>query len=97
MALLLNQRGEPLQDANGKQLKAGATIVDDLFGDGIVRGTIPIEIGEGFNVLIDWLGPGASEKPKSRDPKQLKLKYNGGTIMGRPRSWYSLLYKLHGG
>lgn len=79
MALLLNQRGEPLQDANGKQLKAGATIVDDLFGDGIVRGTIPIEIGEGFNVLIDWLGPGASEKPKSRDPKQLKLKYNGGT------------------
>ena len=78
MALLVNQRGEPLQDANGKQLKAGTTIVDDMFGDGIVRGTIPIDKGEGFNVLIDWLGPGASEKPKSRDPKQLKLKYNGG-------------------
>ena len=50
-----------------KQLKAGATIVDDMFGDGIVHCTIPIEKGEGFNVLIDWLGSGASEKPKSRD------------------------------
>ena len=45
-----------------KQLKAGATIVDDMFGDGIVHGTIPIEKGEGFNVLIDWLGSGASDE-----------------------------------
>ena len=62
MALLVNHRGEPLQDANGKPLKAGATIVDDMFGDGIVHGTIPIEKGEGFNVLIDWLGSGASDE-----------------------------------
>ena len=28
-----------------------------MFGDGIARGTIPLEKGEGVNVMIDWLGP----------------------------------------
>ena len=32
----MNHRGELLVDANGQQLKAGATVVDDMFGKGLV-------------------------------------------------------------
>ena len=37
-------------------------MTDDVFGDGIVRGTVPLDRGLGYvtmglNVLIDWLGP----------------------------------------
>ena len=39
-AVLMNHRGELLVDANRQQLKAGATVVDDMFGEGIVRGTV---------------------------------------------------------
>ena len=55
----MNHRGELLVDANGQQLKAGATVVDDMFGEGIVRGTVQQDRGEGINIRIDWLGPGA--------------------------------------
>ena len=46
-----------------------------MFGDGIIRGTVPLERGEGLNAVIDWLGPGASGKPRSRRPEHFKLKF----------------------
>ena len=61
--MLLNRRGDLLTDKRGQQIKRNATVTHEIFGDGIARGTVPI-VGEGVNVLIDWLGPGASEKPK---------------------------------
>ncbi len=42
----------------------GDSLTGAMFGDGIARGTISQEKGEGVNVLVDWLGPGASSKPK---------------------------------
>ena len=61
MPALLNQNDEPLTDAAGNELRTGQTITDIMFGDGIVRGTVPIEKGLGMNVLIDWLGPTAGD------------------------------------
>ena len=45
MPALLNQNDEPLTDAAGNELRTGQTITDIMFGDGIVRGTVPIEKG----------------------------------------------------
>ena len=64
----MNHRGELLVDANGQQLKAGATVVDDMFGEGIVRGTVQQNRGEGINIRIDsawaWrVAPAISQKP----------------------------------
>ena len=42
MPVLLGAGGSPLTDVNGVELKTGQTVTDDLFGDGIVRGTIPV-------------------------------------------------------
>ena len=39
----------------------GSLVVGELFGEGVVRGTIPLEHGDGVNVLIDWLG--AAQNP----------------------------------
>ena len=39
MSALLNSRGQAIEDSKGEQLKVGMTIVDEMFGDGIVRGT----------------------------------------------------------
>ena len=39
MAVLLNHHEEALKDVNRQQVKAGATVVDVLFVDGIARGT----------------------------------------------------------
>ena len=68
MAVLLNHHEEALKDVNRQQVKAGATVVDVLFVDGIARGTntIPQQKGDDILVLIDWLGPNASGKPRSR-------------------------------
>ena len=51
MAALQNHRGEPLTDAEGQVIKVGSIVVDDMFGEGISRGTIPLSKGEGVNVL----------------------------------------------
>lgn len=46
-------RGQPLTDADGQVLKVGSTVVDSKFGEGIARGTVPLEKGDGVNVQID--------------------------------------------
>ena len=48
---------DPVTDSLGNPLRTGHTVTDDVFGDGIVRGTVPLDRGLGLNVLIDWLGP----------------------------------------
>ena len=53
MAALQNHRGQPLTDADGQVLKVGSTVVDSKFGEGIARGTVPLEKGDGVNVQID--------------------------------------------
>ena len=56
MATLKNARGEPLLDAAGGVIKKGNLVRDDLFGEGIAKGTVPLQRGEGVNVLIEWRG-----------------------------------------
>ena len=56
MPLLVNHRGEPLEDSKGQQIKAGSTVVHDFLGEGIATGTVPLEKGDGVNITIDWLG-----------------------------------------
>ena len=82
MPVLLLASGEPLTDGDGNPLKTGQTVIDDTFGEGIVRGTVP---GEGLNVNIDWLGQDTEDKPKSRSVQYLKAKYpsGGGGIASR--------------
>ena len=40
-------RGQPLTDADGQVLKAGLTVVNSKFGEGIARGTVPLEKNDG--------------------------------------------------
>ena len=56
MPVLFKADGNPLTDAAGNPLKTGQTVTDELLGEGIVRGTVPLDNGEGLNVRIDWLG-----------------------------------------
>ena len=78
MAALQNHRGQPLTDADGQVLKVGSTVVDSMFGEGIARGTVPLEKGDGVNVQIDWLGGNNPGKPPSRGIENLKLACGGG-------------------
>ena len=78
MTTLKNLNGEPMKDAAGNEIKAGQTVTDIMFGDGIVRGTIPLEKGLGLNLLIDWVGPKDSSKPKSRRAEDLTAKFATG-------------------
>ena len=75
MPVLLKADGTPLKDAAGNPLKTGQTVTDDMFGDCIVRGTVPLDKDEGLNVRIDWLGAKDSSKPKSRGAEHLTVKY----------------------
>ena len=55
-------------------------VVDDMFGEGIARGTVPLEHGDGVNVLIDFLGPAQDPKPPaSRGAENLKRAPAGRT------------------
>ena len=45
MPALLSGDGRPLTDKAGNALKTGQTVTDDMFGDGLVRGTVPLEKG----------------------------------------------------
>ena len=72
--LFLADGSTPFKDKAGNALKTGQTITDEMFDDGIIRGTVPLEKGENLNAVIDWLGPGASGKPRSRSPEHFKLK-----------------------
>lgn len=76
MPVLLSAGGEPLKDAAGNELKTGQTVIDGIFGEGVVKGTVPLAQGEGLNVLIDWLGPKNPSKPTSRSAETLTAKYS---------------------
>ena len=78
MAALQNHLGHPLVDADGHVLKVGSTVIDSMFGEGIVRGTVPLEKGDGVNVRIEWLGSNCDGKPPSRGLENLKLAYGAG-------------------
>eukprot|EP00966_Prymnesium_polylepis_P019137 440840-Prymnesium_polylepis.1 len=78
MPVLFARPGSPIHDAAGNELKTGQTVIDDMFGEGIVRGTVPLARGEGLNVLIDWLGPKDRSEPKSRGAAHLTAKYASG-------------------
>ena len=51
---LLQPNDEPLHDSQGNVLRKDQMVHDAMFGDGITRGTVPLENGVGTNVLIDW-------------------------------------------
>ena len=48
--------GNALKDAAGNEIKVGQTVVHTIHGEGIARGTIPLDRGLGVNVAIDWIG-----------------------------------------
>lgn len=77
MPALYTADSKPLTDAAGNHLKTGQTVTDVIFGDGIVRGTVPLTTSGGINVLIDWLGPKDQSKPKSRGAEFLTAKFAG--------------------
>ena len=52
MEPLRNHLGAELKDQQGHVIKKGNTIRDDMFGDGIARGTVPLQLGDGVNVVI---------------------------------------------
>jgi hypothetical protein len=80
--LFLADGTTPLTDKAGNHLKTNQTVTDDTFGDGIVRGTVPLDHGQGLNVVIDWLGPKDSTKPKSRGAEFLIAKFASGGAGG---------------
>ena len=61
MATLEDHLGRPLKDVADNTIKNGSTVVDSMFGEGIVRGTVPLERGDGVNALLDWLGSGTAD------------------------------------
>ena len=79
MPVLLLANGEPLTDRDGRPLNTctGQTVLDDTFGEAIVRGTVPLEV-EGLHVKIDWIGTNQADKPKSRDAKHMRAKFPSG-------------------
>ena len=85
MQALLNQNGKQLTDANGMVLHVGNLVVDEMFGDGIVRGTVPLASGDGVNVTIQWLG--------EHDPKTTHTVRMCGSTLGS--SWRKVMPKQH--
>ena len=62
--LCRRHRGQPLTDADGQVLEVGSTVVDSMFGEGMARGTVPLEKGDRVNVQIDC---GSHEEPSKLD------------------------------
>ena len=54
MATLLAANGQLIKDAAGELLKVACLVRADLFGEGKVTGTFPLDSGQGLNVLIEW-------------------------------------------
>ena len=68
MPVLLYADGRPVKDAEGNPLRTGQTVTDYLLGDCIVRGTVPLDKGEGLNrERRDRLASGSARRtPRSR-------------------------------
>ena len=75
-----------LKDSEGNTLRKDQLVRDDVFGEGLTRGTVALDSGKGHNVLIDWrhaAPPGDPRKPKSRGSQFLTIA--GGTATGRKK------------
>ena len=55
MAFLLTEGGQPLLLADGQRVRKGSLVVDSIFGEGVVTGTVPLAHGEGVNLSIACL------------------------------------------
>ena len=74
MATLKTGKDHDVLDAKGHAIKKGAMVVDDILGEGIADGVVPLADGSGgVNVVIKWLGDDAASKPKSRGAEHLTL------------------------
>ena len=89
---MLTANGNPMKDAAGDVLKLDCLVRDCIFGEGKVKGTVPLDRGEGLNVLIEWCGD-RTGKPTSRGPQDLtRVKGDrgptiAGAAAGRPAAW----------
>ena len=70
MATLRNVSGEPTTHSAGEVLKVDCLVRDSIFGEGKVKGTVPLDRGLGLNVRVEWLGDG-SGKSTSRNADEL--------------------------
>ena len=73
MAFLLTKEGQPLLLSDGQRVRKGSLVVDAVFGEGVVTGTVPLAHGEGLNLSIAWRGRDVSGKPPSRAAEHLHI------------------------
>ena len=72
--------GNAIKDAEQNNIKHGALVRDDFFGEGFATGVIACEVSGGFNVLINWRQPRDNgESARLNSWVILKLKPQGGT------------------
>ena len=74
--VLLKASGAKMTDCCGNVLKVGQNVLDDIFGVGTVRGTVPVEKGDGFNVVFE----AADGKRHSRGSEHLTLQRVNNTF-----------------
>ena len=87
--------GRAMRDSEGKELKDGSVVIDDFFGEGIAKGVVPLDRGDGFNILVQWRGTSQLGKPKSRGPEHLTLKGGmDGIRMGWRVGWNRMRARL---
>ena len=55
MAFLLTKEGQPLLLADGQRVRKGSLVVDSIFGEGVVTGTVPLAHGEGLTAVLPQL------------------------------------------
>lgn len=48
------QRSAMPTDASGQELSVGDRVVDSIFGEGVILGTVPLKVGAGLNMLVKW-------------------------------------------
>ena len=53
MPPLLTPAGEQLHDKDWRALHTNQLVCDEMFGEGLTRGTVPLASGVGHNVLIE--------------------------------------------
>ena len=79
MRPLVFTRGEQVvqvKDSAGADLCIGHHVIDALYGEGVVIGTVPIPAGEGVNVQLVWIGetPADGPRPDNRSAEHLTIK-----------------------
>ena len=86
MATLKNQRGEPLLDADGQEIKEGSVVVDDMthVWRGRCARTVPLDHGDGRQRAHHVAWPSArskaTAKPQRREPEASTRRLPGGRM-----------------